>query len=177
MSALAIASVLGANEKTVYRHIKQMGIARTVDEARRNYNGKRQMFTQNRGYIMVLAPDHPQTRKGGRVRLHTLVAEKKLGRLLTVDEKVHHIDFVKGNNDPRNLWIYAGHREHRLGHRSLEEVAIQLVHKGQIGFKDGRYYLKEKGPPRIGDMRSDHPTVFSLETWAKGMRETLEGTN
>jgi DNA-binding CsgD family transcriptional regulator len=171
MSAQEVANILGASNRTLGRHLREMGIARTYDEATKNRMQRRQKQITRRGYIMVFAPNHPRAHESGYVREHTLVAEETLHRPIKDGEVIHHIDFVRGNNAPSNLYVYSSHAEHRKGHNSLESVAIQLLHKGMIGFKQGSYFLKVKAPPKIEDMRRDNPTVFTLETWVKNPRE------
>jgi hypothetical protein len=59
----------------------------------------------SKGYLVIKAG--PQR----DVRVHTLVAEAKLGRKLKADEEVHHRDGNKLNNDPSNLQVL-GKAEH-----------------------------------------------------------------
>ena len=47
--------------------------------------------------------------------LHRVIAEKMLGRKLTTDEVVHHIDGNKQNNEPENLQVMT-RSEHILEH-------------------------------------------------------------
>jgi hypothetical protein len=72
------------------------------------------------------------------VRVHRLVAAAKLGRPLTRDEDVHHIDEDKLNVSPDNLKIL-GHREHgavsTLQHWYLKEHGIKLESEWNAFFK------------------------------------------
>jgi len=52
----------------------------------------------------------------GYVREQRLVMEAKLGRYLTPEEVVHHIDGDKENNDPDNLMLFANNGEHTRFH-------------------------------------------------------------
>lgn len=55
--------------------------------------------------------------RNGVVRLeHRIIAEQMLGRKLTRNEVVHHIDGNKWNNDPGNLMVMT-RREHALVHK------------------------------------------------------------
>jgi hypothetical protein len=69
-------------------------------------------------------PKHPKANAKGLYPLHRVLMENKLGRLLTSEEFVHHIDENKTNDSPDNLELmtrsaHAAHhakesREHML---------------------------------------------------------------
>lgn len=68
------------------------------------------------GYLYFNDKDHPLAPYGdARVLLHRHVASIKLGRWLTPEEHVHHIDENILNNDPSNLEILSN-IEHILLH-------------------------------------------------------------
>lgn len=80
--------------------------------------------TANKGYEYFIDTNHPlATGNSGRVYLHRHVASITLGRWLTTDEHVHHIDEVKGNNDPDNLVILTN-EEHAALHNGTEYHSI-----------------------------------------------------
>lgn len=66
-----------------------------------------------KGYLYKRTPNHPnRSTHGGYVAVHRLIMEKKLGRYLTSEEVVDHIDGNIRNNDPNNLRLFANNAEH-----------------------------------------------------------------
>lgn len=78
-------------------------------------------------YVLVKAHGHPRATNNGTVREHILVVEKQIGRFLSATERVHHIDFVKHNNDPENLFLCRDNDEHLFIHRSLNLCVADLL--------------------------------------------------
>lgn len=54
--------------------------------------------------------------KSGAVHIHRIVAESLLGRRLTTDEVVHHIDENRANNHPSNLAVFPDQNTHARCH-------------------------------------------------------------
>ena len=77
------------------------------------------------GYKMIYKPEHPHSDGKGYIREHILVMEKHLGRYLTEDEIVHHIDENKLNNDISNLRLMTKY-EHKCYHSSKPRKNIDL---------------------------------------------------
>jgi hypothetical protein len=61
----------------------------------------------------------------GYVFEHRLVMAEKLGRFLTRDEHVHHIDLDPRNNDPDNLVIVT-RAQHVRVHNLIEGGGLKL---------------------------------------------------
>lgn len=68
------------------------------------YNG-RPIKLDDQGYRMVWEPSHPNKSLKGWQYEHRLVAETALGRYLTSEEQVDHINEIKGDNRPENLQV------------------------------------------------------------------------
>ena len=55
------------------------------------------------GYVLIWSPDHPNKSKRGYVQEHRLIIEKEIGRYLTKEEVVHHINNIRDDNRIENL--------------------------------------------------------------------------
>lgn len=64
------------------------------------------------GYILICVPDHPDADSHGYVREHRLVMERMVGRRLTKQEVVHHVNGVRADNRPENLELFGSNGEH-----------------------------------------------------------------
>lgn len=89
------------------------------------FNNKRVLHS--RLYPMVFYPEHHKADKDGFVNIHQLVAEQILGRDLTDDECVHHVDFNKNNYSKDNIWVFASKSDHNNYHAILNNKNIDYV--------------------------------------------------
>lgn len=70
---------------------------------------KRPIKINNGGYLEVWLED-------GWYSQHRWVVEQFIGRKLTSNEVIHHIDFNKENNSISNLMVFANQKEHAEFH-------------------------------------------------------------
>lgn len=107
---------LGRDFRLVHRALRKHGVAmrsrgcRSYGADNPAWKGGRRVDKQ--GYLLTWVPEHPFANNAGCVREHRLVAERVLGRYLTRDEVVHHIDDDPANNDPANLIVYPTNGHH-----------------------------------------------------------------
>lgn len=75
--------------------------------------------TSSDGYFIIKKPDHPFCDSQGYVKEHRLIIEKHLGRYLTQDEHVHHINENKKDNRIENLEVMTN-SQHRIFHQTKD---------------------------------------------------------
>jgi len=79
------------------------------------------------GYVMVKADSHPNANERGYVAEHRLVIEKQIGRFLSSDEVVHHINRVRGDNRLENLELKVNNSEHIKEHKTARNLNGQII--------------------------------------------------
>ena len=79
----------------------------------REWNGRVEKRIVN-GYVLI--------RVGLQwLQEHRLVAEEILGRSLTKEEVIHHIDHDRQNNKPENLALFESQKAHSHFHTQLKQ--------------------------------------------------------
>lgn len=157
------------------------------------------------GYWYLLKKDHPFAGKQGYIAEHRLIMEKKLGRHLTSQETVHHINGIKIDNRIENLELFATHGLHtKQGHPQISEfqkVLFQGKHfspktewqkgdkrlignqfkKGKSSWNKGKKWSEEhKQKLRNSHIGKHKPTRTSFQKgmipWNKGIKKSHTNT-
>lgn len=116
LSTLKIGEMYGVSSYTVNKRLKELNIPiRTMAESK--FKGEKRL--DKKGYVIISYYDE----EGNYCRQHEhrYVMEKHLGRKLTPDEDVHHVDFDKTNNDISNLRVLS-HTEHTELHYNIQKL-------------------------------------------------------
>ncbi len=84
------------------------------------------------GYILIYCPEHPSCKTKKYVYEHRLVAEKILGRYLTPKEIIHHINKIKSDNRPKNLFLFIDRATHTAYHLLVKSKIIEPITKSNL---------------------------------------------
>jgi len=83
--------------------------------------------TSEKGYVLVLEPNHPEADRAGYVYEHRVLMEQYLGEPLRPGEIVHHRDRRRWNNDFDNLLLCLNGDIHKSIHRAMQSRNLRLV--------------------------------------------------
>lgn len=147
-----IAIKLGRDPSDVLKRAKKLGFA----SWRRPDGG---LYVDKRGYKVL------RFENGRPIYEHRLIVEEQIGRKLSQEERVHHIDLDKKNNNPENLFLFPDARSHAICHHSInaiiekQEDVPTLLNNGIIIFdREGGIYKRSKNV-HIGDEDYNHENV------------------
>ncbi len=125
--------------------------------------GKGKGISNNHGYILISSPNHPNKDAYGYVPEHRLVMEKMIGRYLTQEEIIHHIDGNKSNNKPSNLWVFKNRSDHTKHHemmRASVKKSNYVYLAGNISHNPATYEWRENVEFLLREERLFHKVVI-----------------
>jgi transposase len=115
-----IAQEMGIKESTVSRQLTRMGVSKRKMKSKKDWPsnplGPGRKWAE--GYIKRNMPSHPHAQRGGWILEHRVVAEEALGRYLTKEEEVHHINEKRDDNRIENLIVFPTKNDHLMFHHN-----------------------------------------------------------
>lgn len=93
---------------------------------------------------MIYRPHHKKASKDGQIYEHRYIMELQLGRYLTNNEEIHHINGIKNDNRLENLMLCKDYKEHRKQHYKDLDNRICLIcksNKTNILIKNNKYKI------------------------------------
>lgn len=112
-----------ADKRVTKETRKKMSNAHIREKNPRWKGGK---FQTDANYIYLLNPNHPNCNNMGYVPEHRLIMENHLGRYLTPEELVHHLDGDRTNNKIENLHLFKSIGGH-LKYHSFLRICVKEV--------------------------------------------------
>lgn len=131
------------------------------------------MRIQRSGYWYVFRKDHPRSNKQGYIAEHRLVMEKSIGRFLSPEEAVHHINHIRTDNHIENLKLFSSRGLHtKHGHPEIIE-AQKILFKGQHFSLETEF---KKGHTPMHTFEKGKPAWNKGKAWSMEMRKKLSDT-
>lgn len=106
-------------------------------------------------------------KEGCRIREHVFIAEKAIGRKLTSNEVVHHIDGNRSNNSPSNLLICTK-EYHNLLHKRMRA----LSEGGDPDFLKCKYCKEWDSPNKLYVYSSGNYHIDCMNSYRRNRRAT-----
>lgn len=134
------------HSKEAIEKMKKAAAGRYSGQENPNWKGGKVKIMQ--GYVMIFNSIHPWANNRGYVLEHRLVMEKHIGRYLSPDEVVHHINGIKDDNRIENLELFESQSEHVIFHCATfiaKKCSVcNLVHHAK-GFCNMHYMQFKRG--------------------------------
>ena len=142
-------------------------------------------------YLYEFCPAHPKANKWGHIQQHRLVVELHLGRFLTTDESVHHIDLNPHNNSIENL-VVLSRSEHYAIHRKLEreakypplthELVKQKLSEGGLkaaarALGCNQETIRNNFPDLVAPYKRKSPAILDDPKWVEQLRDLAADEN
>lgn len=108
---------------THYLRARRLG---TTELPKREHRAK---WRNEGGYVVLYRPSHPMSSSVGHLFEHRLVMAEHLGRALSADENVHHVNGDRSDNRIENLELWSTRQP--TGQRVEEKVnwAVEMLRR------------------------------------------------
>lgn len=106
------------------------GISHNSGSSNPMWNGGRTI--DSAGYVRVFCPGYHRSLGNNQVMEHLLVAENILGRHLNHNEAVHHINGIKSDNRPENLFVFPSGGEHTRYHHQVKAKRCKPITESNL---------------------------------------------
>lgn len=97
-------------------HTINLGKKRPNCSGKNNWNWKGGKRVSTNEYIYLLRPKHPFCDGMGYVKRCRIVMEKELGRYISPEEVIHHINKIRTDDRIENLKLFKNKSEHQKSH-------------------------------------------------------------
>jgi hypothetical protein len=99
------------------------------------------IYKTTHGYLMIKFSEHPFADRQGYIQEHRLKVEVKIGRYLTKEEKIHHINGIKTDNRIENLMLFPNDSKHHKFHQKIKQFGFTTPIKRQIDERWKEYQI------------------------------------
>ena len=127
---------------------RQRGVSKpkpkNFSDTMRKVNPPRQRKKLSTGYILIYKPNYLGSRKGkinkGFIQEHRYILGMFLGRVLTKNEIVHHLNGNKKDNRIENLILCKNNSEHTHMHHKMNDLIYDLIKRGKV-YYNGKNFI------------------------------------
>ena len=109
----------------------------------KHFNWKGGKILDVNGYILIKTRDHPFANVNGYIFEHRFIMEKHIGRYLSPEEVVHHINGIVTDNRIENLRLFKNDSEHMSFHKTNTKFTYAQVLKIKNLYQQGEINQRE----------------------------------
>lgn len=124
-----LSKIVGVSLACIVKWMNKVNIERRVAcnrSGNKSSRWKGGRTVTSKGYVYIHQPNHPRCCRR-YVPEQILVAEIALGRYLNGDEIIHHLNEIKGDNRPTNLYLFASRKYHQRYHQKFRKHTIERI--------------------------------------------------